>query len=364
MVTPAPSRVRLRASTNLRTPSRSVATTETRSLDYNSCDAEELCDFIQSRATLTATSIHKLSKLEMVTHLESLDTQQTFYRFMDLAPELRLNIYQQALRIDGEESKNHTALLRVSKLVYREPEPVLYCDNSFHLKLGHAVVKISVSESWERHWHLSDASGWSRNSPYSYTYSPIRIDMLLGLRQLTMRLCDLVGEREGERYTGPGPSQYQPWTCYSLTTVCLMLSSASRLRTLTITNVPPQGTSWNVHQLAQLLFPLSFLPEPARISVEGGSSALHTALRNSRGQGHSNPNFALSTCGTLLSRAMDVLAEAREKADAGISSMLLVALSRVLFRRGCLGGRDLRSLVANLQTLENIVGKVEAELAA
>jgi hypothetical protein len=90
-------------------------------LDYRACDVGELYDFIKSRTALTAAAIRKLNKAEMVTHLKTLDTQRAFWRFMDLATELRLKIYQQVLLIDGRESgKTHSALLRLSRLIHRE----------------------------------------------------------------------------------------------------------------------------------------------------------------------------------------------------------------------------------------------------
>jgi hypothetical protein len=333
-------------------------------LDYDLCDAVDLRNFVRDRTTFTAAFIRKLNKFEMVTHLEFLDTQHTFYRFMDLPPELRLNVYRMILFLDGEESCDHrTALLRVSKLVYRESEPVLYCDNSFCLRIKPTVIKFVVSESWKGKWDLlpDRNSGWPNYTPLSPT--PVKIDMLFGLRQLTMRLSDLKN-RTGKEFAGPGSrSKHPSYTYRSLTTICLMLSSASKLRTLTITDVPSKCTSWDVNHLTKLLFPIVFLPKTAAIIVKGGSPVLHTALEDSRRQMQPDPDHAFSAYGFLLSKAMGVLETARQQASPGTSMMLHVALDAIMKSNGCLSGRDLRSVFAKLQTLDTIVGNVEAELA-
>lgn len=109
---------------------------------------------MQNRTTLTAATIRELSKSEMVSHLKTLDTQRTFRRFMDLPPELRLNIYQRALLVDGQESgKNHSALLRVSKLIHRESEPVLYYENTFCIQIKYPICfSMVVSGTCESVW--------------------------------------------------------------------------------------------------------------------------------------------------------------------------------------------------------------------
>ena len=74
-------------------------------------------------------------------------TQQSF-RFMELPPELRINIYE-ALLVDhrahdergwllgNDDCKLHTAVLRTSKQIYSEARPVLYGKNKFSVIIGH-----------------------------------------------------------------------------------------------------------------------------------------------------------------------------------------------------------------------------------
>jgi len=332
----------------------------TPSLDYRSCYVTELRHFLKSRTTLTAKEIRKLNKAKMVSRLKKLDTQRTFSLFMDLPPELRLNIYQRVLLINGEESgKNHSALLRVSRLVYSESEPVLYCGNSFHVQINPAAMNWTVSKSWESEWNLPQAcrSNWRIYA----SLSPVKIDMLFGLRQLTLRLSDLIITRirDGCHY------RHGYYLGMSLANICLMLSSSTKLKTLTITNVPPQDSFWDINELTKLLFPLVFIRKPATIKVEGGTLALATALESSRRDVHSHSPGSFASYGILLFKAMDVLAKLRQqRVDSGTYSMLRVSLDGVLMmREGILSERDLRSLIARLGTLKSIVAKAEAILA-
>lgn len=336
----------------------------TPSLNYRSCYVVELRHFLQNRTTLPAKAIQKLNKAKMVSRLTKLDTQRTFSRFMDLPPELRLGIYQRVLLIDGKESgKNHAALLRVSRLIHSESEPVLYCGNSFLVQVNRGpVMKWAVSDSWKTEWDLSLPRVLVRPN---YTPPPpvkVDIDMLLGLRHLTMRLCDPEELRGREVY-------YHRRTYYpcvaenSFTIISLMLSSAARLKTLTITNVPQQDSFWDVDELTRLLYPVIFLQKSAAIKVEGGSLALHTALENSRRHIHSHPTESLSSYDILLSKAIMLLAKTRRELESRTSTMLLVALICVFGRIPCLSERDLRNIVARLKRLRSVVEGIKVALA-
>ena len=128
------------------TPKQQQSTT--RSLDYHSCSVADLCNFLLSRTTLTLATIRKLNKAKLISRLNKLDTHRAFRRFMDLPPELRLNVYEQLLSIHGEENgKHHSALLRVSKAIHSEAEPVLYCKNSFSMQADSNGIGLVVG-SW------------------------------------------------------------------------------------------------------------------------------------------------------------------------------------------------------------------------
>jgi hypothetical protein len=263
-------------------------------LDYRACDVGELYDFIKSRTALTVTAIRKLNKAEMVTHLKTLDTQRTFSHFMDLPTELRLDIYQRLLLINGQQDgKNYSALLRVSRLIHREAEPVLYCDNTFYVEAGLTDYKLVVSESWN--------TNWNPNPTLKNRTGPVRADMLLGLRQLTVRL----DTRDGEVWANQIFHEFYAYEAQSaFANICLILSSASKLRMLKITNIPTKSKLWDDDLLLSLVSPAVLLRETTTVSLEGGRPALHSALEDLRRQTRLHPDRTLSDCGTLFSRAM------------------------------------------------------------
>jgi hypothetical protein len=173
---------------------------------------------------------------------------------------------------------------------------VLYCDNTFYVDTGQSPTKLVVSKSWESSWDT-----WQRLPNLA---SPIRVDMLLGLKQLTVRLSQLMSNDVIKLRSNCGyfnlPVQNE------LANVCLMLSSASRFKTLSITNILPQGNSWSDDKLLGLLSPVVLLPETVEVRMEGVGLALHNALEDSRRNMHLRPNRTIIACGTLLSRAMHV----------------------------------------------------------
>ena len=322
-------------------------------LYYRSYSVADLREFIRSRTTLTEKKIRKLNKAKIISRLKKFDTQSAFWRFMDLPPELRVIVFRQVLVVDGQrDGKNHSALLRVSRLIYKESEPVLYCENSFCVEASYPVVKLVVSECLEREWDLPQY----RTSKYTLP-SFNKTDMLFSLRELSIRLCDL-----DNVYGSDVNNLYPLDTHRSLTNICLMLSSASRLKALTVTHVPPQDNSWDLRHLTMLLFPVSLLRKTATIRVEGGSPALHAALEESRRKVHARADRALSAYGTLLCRAL-VLVKALHKTNSGTLPMVRVALDAVLLGNSCIGWRCVRGVIANLHRLETLVGKAEAELA-
>jgi hypothetical protein len=245
----------------------------------------------------------------MVSRLKRLDAKRTFWHFMDLPPELRLEIYQRLL-IDGQEKgKNHSALLRVSRLIHSESEPVLCCENTFYVEVGYPVTVFVVSDSWKPEWNISQhrTGGPSRRS----LRSPIRIDMMFGLRQVAIgaRALMTAGSPFDSKIAWVYREAYN-----SMTHVCLMLSSANNLKTLTITGLPPSSdTTWTDKALCDILTPVALIPQNVKVTVEGGSPELHDNLETFRRKIHTTPGLTLSSFGTKLSRAMHVLRAADKK---------------------------------------------------
>lgn len=112
-------------------------------LDYDNCSLEELRASIENR---TGAAVNEREIL--AAHLRKMDQTSTFPRFMELPPELRINIYE-ALLVDhrardergwllgNDDCKLHTAVLRTSKQIYSEARPVLYGKNKFSVIIGH-----------------------------------------------------------------------------------------------------------------------------------------------------------------------------------------------------------------------------------
>lgn len=113
-------------------------------LDYYMCTLSELRNFIRNRKTLTAAesdALRTYHKSYLVGCLERLDRTATF-RFADLAPEIRLEVYRHLL-VGKDREPSHapgrvieTAILRTCKAIYAEAEPVLYSDNFFGVAIN------------------------------------------------------------------------------------------------------------------------------------------------------------------------------------------------------------------------------------
>lgn len=94
-------------------------------LTYRMCTPSELRGFIRDRRNLNAAEFDALKrhhKSHLVACLESLDGNTTF-RFADLAPELRLEVYRHLL-VERNNDDRHasdrtieTAILRTCKAV-------------------------------------------------------------------------------------------------------------------------------------------------------------------------------------------------------------------------------------------------------
>ncbi|GAB7336229.1 hypothetical protein MBLNU13_g08993t3 [Cladosporium sp. NU13] len=119
------------------------------SLNYDKCTTEELHKFLEER-TATTLNEGQLQKVRdhgsypLIDRLRQMDREATFPRFMELAPELRLGVYEALIiapkgkqRRDGV-SKIHSAVLRTSKQVYSEAMPVLYKKNKFRANIRYS----------------------------------------------------------------------------------------------------------------------------------------------------------------------------------------------------------------------------------
>ena len=131
------------------------SSSSTNSLDYNKCTPTELRAFIRNRSSLKPSDSEELGhfrKSHLMARLEMLDKYSRF-RFLDLPPELRLEVYQYILIARNRDALEfprqviETALLLTCKLIYKEAAPVLYGENEF--TVGISFPPNSWSGSWD-----------------------------------------------------------------------------------------------------------------------------------------------------------------------------------------------------------------------
>lgn len=262
---------------------------------------------------------------------------------MDLPPELRLYVYELLLSIHGEESgKYHSAILRVSKAVHRESEPVFYCKNSFCMQADNQDLGLVVG-SWKP--TFSPLSHWA-GTGLEFS-AAMRFDMLFGLRQLTISLSFIV-----YNYTTPYVSMAQ---------ICLALSSASNLKDLIVTNLPKDTQSDSV-RLYGITSPVAFVHLSGKITIEGGSPALHSKLEASRRRmcSHSDLTTTLDF-GTVISRAVHLMRVGVSKETTYMIGIAMGHVQQKIKYQGYYG--DVRELIATFQKLDVCVAGAEAELA-
>ena len=99
-------------------------------LKYERCSIVELRTFIHARTGVPSKP--KRKKKAYIEHLQELDLQSRF-RFLDLPPEMRTIVYTILLGCGDEGRCLH--ILRASKRVHDEAEPILYDDHTFDISL-------------------------------------------------------------------------------------------------------------------------------------------------------------------------------------------------------------------------------------
>jgi hypothetical protein len=112
---------------------------------YGKCSHAELRRFLKDRTGVDFD--RKTNRVRLTSRLRELDQNATFTRFNDLPPELRLLVFEHLLAPDKElrempetqpprpKGKIQTAVLRTSRAIYNEAEPVLYKANRFEALL-------------------------------------------------------------------------------------------------------------------------------------------------------------------------------------------------------------------------------------
>jgi hypothetical protein len=299
--------------------SRSVWTGQ---LDYNNCTPAELRDFLRNRTTLKPIELERLDKYHtsyLVSRLQTLDKRATF-RFLDLAPELRLHVYCHFLveRDDryGRVKAIEPALLRSCKLVYKESEPILYHENEFKLFINfddqgdgdidedtHGTertrknvrrCKLAHFTEFSRpglphQYHYTEDGGWD-NALSDCMVSSECLFMLRRAEYLTLHL--------GECTSGMQEA---------IARLCLMLSGTSEAKKLRI-EIHYRYTTPDKDLLAEIMWPVAFLNDKVTLEFPEGFESLHATLNEYREVLRKHP------CGTLEAPG-DLIIKARMRAE-------------------------------------------------
>lgn len=242
---------------------------------YGKCSHAELRRFLKDRTGLDFD--RKTNRVKLTTRLRELARNATFTRFNDLPPELRLPVFEHLLAPDKEprelpetqpprpKGKIHTDVLRTSRAIYNEAEPVLCKTNSFE-----AVLKFAEPD---HHWKL-EIECHGRNLPFTDasrdgTYTWVLHDktmtsMFRRLRRLTIKL-DL-GQSSGPEDT---------WkACRIIIRLCLFLCGDTKLEELIFSLPKDESSKVTVSMLPHMFWPLLLLRSTIAVRFEGVSDVL------------------------------------------------------------------------------------------
>lgn len=137
-------------------------------LDYHNCTREELRAFVKARSREHAeVQTHsKRPESYYVSKLRDLDKSATF-RFMDLPPEMRNNVYEYLLVRDASSSRSaFTAVLRTCRQVNREARGIFWVENSIRLRVAlplydsHSVHGCVEGDLGRINFHTDASRGW------------------------------------------------------------------------------------------------------------------------------------------------------------------------------------------------------------
>lgn len=285
-------------------------------LDYSKCSPAKLRDFIRARTTVGASEneLKQWRKPSLVTRLRTLDKRITF-RFLDLVPELRLQVYEHVLvkpnhTASGRRAPaNGAALLRTCKLVHEEAEPILYRDNKFSASIGfykdpndsndeegacecgpkcrenHHIELVRPgrvhsyihSEHSRVYWWI-----WTLASCNYRVTSCQSFHIFRSVRHLTLRL----GSCDSDTQT-------------KLARLCLLLSGPSQLKKLTVA-IHQRHTILDTQALVEVLSPIALLNLNVELELADGSKSLQTELHKSRKTLRAFPSLKLKSLGDRI----------------------------------------------------------------
>ena len=255
-------------------------------LNYDRCTRAELAVFMEARTGAPVTP-RTLNGVILRNRLRDLDRELAFPRFLELPVEARFRVYKHLLTTDKVlvypgYPKIHTAVLRTSKSVFQEAEPVLYKENRFEV----AIKGIPGPRGFYELSILRPRRG-SRVRVYSHVGNHGSVlnhmsarglpDILRGLRSLTVSL------RIGPTFTIKDAADARRMVAC----LCLLMCDGSKLKDLTFVLEPDHTTSRGAARfLAKIFWLLILLPPGPVVRFQGAPGVSGFPLPD-RGEGES-----------------------------------------------------------------------------
>jgi hypothetical protein len=247
---------------------------------YGGCTHAELVRFLQDRTGTTVGINMKTSRARLLSRLRQLDRNPTFPHFLDLSLELRLRVYEHLLAPDKElrelsgtqtplpKDQIQTAVLRTSKAIYNEAEPVLYKANHFDAVLTGVpgAPRPNYTFQLERPGCVLPYSDDSDKKMWAWVFKPgmmRRISpMLSGIRRLTIKL-DL----------GQTPDNTQAqYASAIITRLCMMMCGDTKMTELIFSlHSQDKNSSVTASMLPQIFWPIILLRSDIVVRFEGVS---------------------------------------------------------------------------------------------
>jgi hypothetical protein len=246
---------------------------------YGGCTHAELVRFLQDRTGTTVGINMKTGRKRLLSRLRQLDRNPTFPHFLDLSLELRLRVYEHLLAPDKElrelpgtqplppqKDQIQTAVLRTSKAIYSEAEPVLYKANHFDAVLAGVpgAPRPNYTFQLERPGCVLPYSDDSDKKVWAWVFKPgmmRRISpMLSGIRRLTIKL-DL----------GQTPDNTQAqYASAIITRLCMLMCGDIKMRELTFSlHSQDKNSSVTASMLPQIFWPTILLRSDIVVRFEG-----------------------------------------------------------------------------------------------
>ncbi|KAH9828018.1 hypothetical protein Tdes44962_MAKER09496 [Teratosphaeria destructans] len=320
-------------------------------MDYRACKATDLMHFIFSR---TLQKQPKRAKRVYTAKLRALDRNVTF-RFLDLAPELRVMVYRELLpteHLADRDREFHTSILRASKDVHQEAEGVLYGTALLPLCLRlHQSHKGGVTTDVQFGHHYPDAT----RIRHSHRIADLKWPRYV--RHFT-RVQVHISFRRPPKHPVADLTFYQ--LSHALYTLTGLLSNSPHFHELRV-HIDPTDLPSSAAKAALALAPLAKLDIGLKTSLHGVPDEVVQCLASRAWQWKENQNaWQLPQCQRTLDAARALLAISADEnvfPDSGRKRLeaRMFQLRESLFRVGYMDAFRDRVILESVVALEELV---------